>query len=75
MKTIYKYFKNSNTGDIISSQTFTETKIKNIPVNYFRNNKQIEIPNLSGLINHHLVLKKFKNGYKTKNCYNLINSI
>ena len=36
MKTIYKYYKNSNTGELISSQKFTETGIKEIPI-YFYN--------------------------------------
>lgn len=34
MKTIYKYWKNSNTGELIKSQEFTETQIK-FPINYY----------------------------------------
>lgn len=36
MKEILTYYKNSNTGDIIIVQEFTETTIKEIPV-YFYN--------------------------------------
>lgn len=41
MVTTYKYYKNSNTGDVVKSQTFSETTIKNIPVFYFRNGEPI----------------------------------
>lgn len=37
MKIVYKYFKNSNTGDLIKSQTVTETNIKGFPVYWYRN--------------------------------------
>jgi hypothetical protein len=36
MKTIIKYWKNSNTGELLKSQEFIETSIKNIPI-YFYN--------------------------------------
>jgi hypothetical protein len=36
MKVVYKFYKNSNTGELIKSQEFIETQIKNIPV-YFYN--------------------------------------
>jgi hypothetical protein len=36
MKTIIKFYKNSNTGELIKSQEFTETDIKGIPI-YFYN--------------------------------------
>jgi len=49
MVTIYKYWKNSNTGDVISSQEFTETKI-GFPIYYYRNNKSIETPDLTGYV-------------------------
>lgn len=32
MKTIYRYYKNSNTGEMMKSQEFTETKITEIPI-------------------------------------------
>ena len=35
MKTIYKYYKNSNTGEVMKSQEFTETKIKGIPTYFY----------------------------------------
>ena len=35
MKTIYKYYKNSNTGEVIKSQEFTETKITGIPIYFY----------------------------------------
>lgn len=49
MVTTYKYFKNSNTGDIIMSQEFTETNIK-FPINYYRNNLSIDTPDLTGYV-------------------------
>jgi hypothetical protein len=36
MKVIIKFYKNSNTGELIKSQQFTETGITGIPV-YFYN--------------------------------------
>jgi hypothetical protein len=36
MKTVYKFYKNSNTEELLMSQEFTETNIKNIPI-YFYN--------------------------------------
>lgn len=50
MKTIYKYFKNSNTGDLIKSQEFTETNITGIPIYFYRNNKSIDTPSLKGYV-------------------------
>jgi len=50
MITTYKYYKNSNTGDIIKSQEFTETQIKGIPIYYYRNNESIETPDLTGYV-------------------------
>lgn len=35
MKTVYKYFKSSNTGQMVSSQEFTETDITGIPIYYY----------------------------------------
>jgi len=35
MKTIYKYYKNSNTGEVMKSQEFTETKIKGTPTYFY----------------------------------------
>jgi hypothetical protein len=32
MKTIYKHYKNSNTGEIMKSQEFTETEITGMPI-------------------------------------------
>ena len=36
MKVINKFYKNSNTGELVKSQQFTETSITGIPV-YFYN--------------------------------------
>ena len=57
MKTIYTYLKNSNTGDIITKQEFTECII-NFPTLYYRDNKSIDIPDLSGYIE--ITEKKYK---------------
>lgn len=35
MKTTYKYYKNSNTGDLMKSQEFTETDITEIPIYFY----------------------------------------
>lgn len=40
MATVHKYFKNSNTGDLIMSQSFTDTVIK-FPVYWYRGHKCI----------------------------------
>lgn len=55
MKTIYKYWKNSNTDDIIMSQEFTETEI-DFPIEYYRPNPNtgtvlnINIPDMIGYV-------------------------
>ena len=36
MRTIYKFYKNSNTGELVKTQQFIETGITGIPV-YFYN--------------------------------------
>ena len=46
MKTTYTYLKNSNTGDLITKQEFSETTIKGIPIYYYRDNKS-QIDSLS----------------------------
>ena len=51
MKTIYKYLKNHETGDLIKSQEFTEINITGIPIYYYRNDKSIDAPNLKGYVN------------------------
>jgi len=35
MKIIYKHYKNSNNGDLIKSQEFTETRITGIPIYFY----------------------------------------
>jgi len=35
MKAIYKYYKNSNTGEVMKSQDFSETKIKGMPTYFY----------------------------------------
>lgn len=47
MKTIYNYYKNSNTGELLKSQTFTETQIKGLPVNFYNVNSEKVGENLS----------------------------
>lgn len=49
MITTYKYLKNSNTGDVIHSQEFTETDI-DFPIYYYRNNESIDTPDLTGYV-------------------------
>ena len=35
MKTLYKFYKNSNNGNLMKSQEFTETAITDIPIYYY----------------------------------------
>ena len=35
MEWIYKYYKNSNTGDVMQSHEATETKITGIPIHFY----------------------------------------
>ena len=35
MKVISKYWKNSNSGEVLSSQEFTETSITGIPIYFY----------------------------------------
>ena len=35
MKTIYTYYKNSNTGELMKSQEFTELHITGIPIYFY----------------------------------------
>ena len=35
MEITYKHYKNSNTGVVIKSQEFTETKITGIPIHFY----------------------------------------
>lgn len=64
MKTTYTYLKNSNTGDLILKQEFSETNIKGIPIYYYRDNKSIDIPNLNGYVE---ISEKTYNRLKRKN--------
>lgn len=50
MKEIRKYWKHSNTGDIIMRQEFTKTSIRGIPINYYRDHKSIDTPDLKGYV-------------------------
>jgi hypothetical protein len=38
MKVICKYWKNSNTGEVLKSQEFTETTITGIPIYFYDKN-------------------------------------
>ena len=60
MKTIIKHWKNSNTGELLKSQEFTETSIQ-FPI-YFYNTKGEQIGenlDLKGFVE--IKEKKFKN--------------
>jgi len=52
MKTLLTYLKNSNTGDIIIKQEFTETSITGIPIYYYTSDSKTEIinPDLTGYV-------------------------
>ena len=49
MKTIYTYYKNSNTSDLIMSQEFIETSIK-FPINWYRNKTLSTEVDLTGYV-------------------------
>jgi hypothetical protein len=59
MKTLYKFYKNSNNGELIKSQEFTETSIK-FPTNFYdvEGNKVGENLTLEGFVE--IKEKKFK---------------
>lgn len=42
MKVIYRYWKNSNTKEVVKSQEFTETTITGIPT-YFYNQQGLKV--------------------------------
>ena len=65
MTVIYTYWKNSNTGDIIEKQEFTDTIIKGIPIYYYRNHKNIGNPDLTGYVE--IKEKKAKKLLKNQN--------
>lgn len=65
MITTYKYLKNSNTGDIIMSQKFTETKF-GFPTYYYRDGKQIDIVDLTGYVEISKKTKSMKDITKDK---------
>lgn len=65
MKTIRTFYKNSNTGELILKQQFTETKI-NFPINYYDYNKNpIESLSLIGFVE--ISEKKFDREAKKQN--------
>lgn len=66
MKTVYNYYKNSNTGELLKSQTFTETDIKNLAVNFYDvNGKKVgENLKLDGFVP--INQKKFERASKKK---------
>jgi len=66
MKTVYTYYKNSNTNELIMKQEFTETEIKNIPIYYYNNKRLlIEDPDLIGFVD--ISEKKFNRECKKQN--------
>ena len=60
MKTIIKYWKNSNTNELLKSQEFTETNITNIPIFFYdlKGKKVGENLDLKGFVE--IKEKKFK---------------
>lgn len=69
MITQRKYYKNSNTGDIIISQKYIETKIE-FPIDYYQDNQNIGIPDLIGYVEisekkYNRIKRKTKNGRKS----------
>jgi len=65
MKTVYTYYKNSNTGELIMKQEFTESRI-NFPKNFYNySGKSIEEQNLIGFVE--VSEKKFNRECKKQN--------
>ncbi|KKL49073.1 hypothetical protein LCGC14_2319130 [marine sediment metagenome] len=50
MTFLYTYLKNSNTGDIIKKQEFSDLIIKGNTIFYYRNHNRIINPDLTGYI-------------------------
>lgn len=51
MKVEFTYFKNSNTGELIFRQRFSETNITGIPDYFYdKNRKSIDTQDLSGFV-------------------------
>ena len=50
MVTVYTYYKNHDTQDLIKSQEFTEVAIKGLKVNWYRENRSIDDPDLKGYV-------------------------
>lgn len=51
MKVCKKYFKNSNTGELIYKTWYEETRIKNMLVNFYNiHGKSVENPDLTGFV-------------------------
>jgi len=51
MKTTITYYKNSNTGELLFTQEFTETEITGIPVYFFdANRKSTDRRDLKGFV-------------------------
>lgn len=50
METKYKYYKNSNTGELIIKQSFENTHIR-FPDNFYNaNHREIKNPDLTGFV-------------------------
>lgn len=68
METIVKYYKNSNTGDLIKSQTVVISSIKGIPVHWYRDGKSIgenlELPSGYVEVNEKKFNRESKNAKK-----------
>jgi len=50
MTTTYTYYKNSNTGEILMKQHFSDTSIKFPDYFYDWNKKSIDTPDLTGFV-------------------------
>lgn len=50
MKTILTFYKNSNTGELIMKQHFSEISFESPDYFYDKNKKSIDIPDLTGFV-------------------------
>jgi hypothetical protein len=64
MKTIYTFYKNSNTGEIVMKQHFSGISFKSPDYFYDWNNKSIDTPDLKGFVE--ISEKKFNKEAKLK---------
>ncbi len=58
MKTVYTRLKNPNTGDLILKQEFKDIITKGVPIYYYRDNKSIDTPDLTGYVEIYKYIKQ-----------------